>query len=334
MFDYYSLDGLNGLSGLSFVEEKNDALVFWTLTDRGPNADEVEVPNSKMLMRPFMDPSYKPKLIKFSVNKITKEMKILEKLELGLSGIPNLKEHELPLDRFGNVLSKDLHGIDPESLCFLNQHIWIGEEYGPSLLKFNLEGKLIKRFVPEKSYPEDSGFSQVLPAKIKTRKLNRGFEGIACKGDNIYAILQSPLPEDGKNILVFEFNTITEKVERQFYYPLDSMKADKIGDMDYRNGKMYVIEQNSSTGVDSFHKVYEFELDSIKENDQVAKNLTLDLVKEGFHFADKLEGLSILPDGSISVLNDNDFGLSGEWDKKSGTAPQDSSKKSILGIYR
>lgn len=332
MIDFYTLNGLGGLSGLSFVEENSEQITFWTLTDRGPNAEEIKTKDPKIVLRPFLKPEYRPKVIKFSVNKTSKEVTILKEIELGLSGLPNLESHEFPVDRFGKTIPKDLHGIDPESICFSRDNIWIGEEYGPSILKFSLEGKLIKRFVPVNSYPEDSGFVQELPSQIKSRKLNRGFEGLACDGDKVYAVLQSPLPADGKNVLIFEFNIHTEKVERSFYYPLDSLKADKIGDLDFRNGKFYIIEQNSQVGPESFHRVYEFELSSADMNGLLTKKLRADLTKLGFDFADKLEGLAVMPDGRLSVVNDNDFGLSGKWSDKSGEAPLDPDKKSVLGI--
>lgn len=39
--------------------------------------------------------------------------------------------------------------------------------------------------------------------------------------------------------------------------------------------------------------------------------LAFDLVGEGNHQFEKIEGLSLLPHGRIAVVNDNDFGVTG-----------------------
>ncbi len=54
--------------------------------------------------------------------------------------------------------------------------------------------------------------------------------------------MQSPLPDEGINVRIVEFNPETEEVEGQFIYPLDSKKADKIGDMVAYYDSLLVIE--------------------------------------------------------------------------------------------
>lgn len=318
--DLYPLGDMEGLSGLSLESQNQDSYIFWSLTDRGPNVEKVNDKGIGRSTRVFPIPDFRPYWIRFSVSKKSREVKILNKIELKLTGLPNNFDDELPLDETGQQLKKDPMGVDPESICADEKYIWVGEEYGPSILKFTKDGRFLKRYGQE-----------FLPKKIQQRRMNRGFEGIACVNNRVYAILQSPLPADGKNILLIEFNPYTEKTERQFNYPLESLSADKIGDMSVKDDYFYVIEQNSGTGEKSFHRVYKFKLDKIDVHGALVKELVIDLVKAGYDFAEKIEGLSILDNNQLVIVNDNDFGYVG-FDKYTGKILKDSSKKTVLGI--
>lgn len=314
----YTLENMEGLSGLSFQGMNREGdLIFWSHTDRGPNAMEFMDPELGQ-KRPFINPGFRPYWINFSVNPITKKVKILNTVELSISGLPNTKVDEIPVDQRGKILKRDLMGADPEAICFDGTHVWMGEEYRPSILKFDLEGKLLRRYVPEDSFTSEEMKQtalkgivlQNLPKNFKDRKLNRGFEGLACDQGKVFAILQSPLPKAKHEVLMLEFNSASEKTERIFTYPLEA-SADKIGDLVMRNNKFYVIEQNGGTGPESFHKVFQFDLEK-SQGLRVKKDLAVDLVKVGYDFADKIEGLSVLNDGSIVIVNDNDFGVDGD----------------------
>ena len=133
--------------------------------------------------------------------------------------------------------------------------------------------------------------------------------------------------------MILQFNTAKEKVEQEYHYPLNLLNADKIGDLTVKGKDFYIIEQNGETGPASYHKVFRFRLNELDEEGKLKKKLILDLVKLKYDFADKVEGLAILDNGSIAILNDNDFGLTGEWNKANGEATKDPEKKSILGIF-
>lgn len=309
----FPLEYLEGLSGLAYQGKNAQGdLIFWSHTDRGPNGTEI-IDARLGQKRPFMKPKFSPYWIKFSVNPSTKEVKVLTRLDLTLSGLPNTKVDELPVTEAGKVLQRDLMGIDPEAICFDGKNVWMAEEYRPSILKFDLKGKLLRRFVPEDSYsasemkkPALEGIvSQNLPARIKERKLNRGFEGLACGNGKVFAILQSPLPKDKHEVILLEFNSVTEVVTREYRYPLEPT-ADKIGDLVSSGNDFFAIEQNGNIGKNSFHKVYRFQLGS---ESLIKKELKVDLVKVGFDFADKVEGVAVLENGSIVIVNDNDFGI-------------------------
>lgn len=337
-----------GFSGLYFEgidQQKN--FIFWTHTDRGPNAEIYQDTDGRMV-RPFIQPNYNPHLIKFAFNPGKHSLHYLAELPLkkgdgkDLSGLPNKRGtgHETPVTVLGRDLDLDLLGIDPEGLCFTDQNIWMVEEYGPSLLKFDRQGKLSTRYVPKGYYSTEdlkelkkkygaSLIKETLSEKLIHRKTNRGFEGIACHEDKIYAVLQSPLPDETKDIRVLEFDSKTENVSREFIYQLDSLHAEKIGDLFFSQGYLYFIEQNSLTGEAGVHKIFRASLET--KDGVLEKELVADLVKLGFDFADKVEGLTVLPSGDIFIVNDNDFGLTGSIDQKNKEANVDSNRKSILG---
>ena len=118
-------------------------------------------------------------------------------------------------------------------------------------------------------------------------------------------------------------------------------RVDKIGDAVYiGNGRFLILERDSSVPGEDEGKKYVFEFNLTGATDilgtaistattgltlermtadqldsagvqVVHKNKVLNLPSIGYLPSDKPEGISLLPDGSIAVLNDNDFGLAG-----------------------
>lgn len=135
-----------------------------------------------------------------------------------------------------------------------------------------------------------------------------------------------------------------EPVE-EYVYLLESNKnkgyaanrVDKIGDAVYTgNGKFLVIERDSEGPTNAQGKKYIFEvnlvgatnllsneasdmaLETMTADELVAagirsvhKTKVLNLPSVGYVSSDKAEGIALLPNGDIAVMNDNDFGLAG-----------------------
>ncbi|MDD7885603.1 esterase-like activity of phytase family protein [Flavivirga sp. 57AJ16] len=119
-----------------------------------------------------------------------------------------------------------------------------------------------------------------------------------------------------------------------------SSRVDKIGDAVYtENGKFLVIERDSEGPTISTGKKYVFEIDinyatnilmtdfgatvgkELEEMsaDEIAdegiypvhKTKVFNLPSIGYQGSDKAEGIALLPNNEIAVINDNDFGLAG-----------------------
>lgn len=346
-----------GFSGLYFAgKNDNGDLVFWSHSDRGPNTEPIKDPVKNTILRPFVDPTFQPRLYQFVLNRKTGSIEFKQDVPLTMpngekmNGLPNFKARagrtgdETPVQLDMTALPFDPMGVDPESLCFIQDDIWMAEEYGPSLLKFNLQGRLLERHVPKgyftqaqiSEFHEEYGVTfikETLPTKLMGRKLNRGFEGMANRGHFLYVSMQSPLPSDGKNVMILEFEVRKGLLMRKLFYPLDTRDADKIGDLTFMDEKLLVLEQNSETGPNSFHKVFAVDLSESKEDSLLAKELLVDLVNVGLDFTEKIEGLAIVEKNELAVINDNDFGLEGSIGAIHGPTIN-ASKKSVLAIIQ
>lgn len=99
----------------------------------------------------------------------------------------------------GTRLPHDPDGADSEAIVALpDGTLWVAEEYGPSLLRVDRQGRILHRWVPHGTgalYADARcPVIEALPTLATARKLNRGFESIALtdNGDILLAA-QSPL---------------------------------------------------------------------------------------------------------------------------------------------
>ena len=156
-----------------------------------------------------------------------------------LSGLPtpgsanSRREPALATD--GSPLAPDPGGVDSEGIAAVpGGGFWIGDEYGPSLLRVDGDGKVLMRWVPkgkahtvaDAPYPS----ADVLPALAARRHVNRGFEALALTPDGkaLTLAFQSPLahPDDeahaqGRHVRLMRFDTDTGVLLGQWAYPLE-----------------------------------------------------------------------------------------------------------------
>lgn len=313
---------LGGFSGLIFLGRENGRYLFMTHTDRGPNADEHNG------QRPFPLPDFTPQWVTIEADPTTRTYRIIRRVSLKdvkgrlLLGLPQESgRQEVPITVKGEPLKPDPQGIDPEALAADSQgRLWMGEEYGPSLLRFSPEGRLLIRLAP--------GLG--LPQHLSGRTFNRGFEGIAVQDGKIYGFLQSALPGEPGLARIVEVDEKTLTTTAEYSYPFAN-GADKIGDVfGLGRREFLVLEIDSEKGPKAIKRIYRVRLG--RPGEKVEKTMYFNLSAAGYPYQ-KPEGLALTDDGKIAVMNDNDFEVAeGPVDLHTGQVPR-KSEPSRLMLY-
>ena len=160
--------------------------------------------------------------------------------------------------------------FDPESLQVVGDNFWIGEEFGPFLIKLDRQGNVIDIFeteVDDKVVKSPDAPGMVLPGSPEDKmpefqvRRSKGFEGMAAStdGKTLYPLLEGVLWDsekkafeevDGKPVLrVLEFALGDDKYTgKSWFYPLEDAKH-SIGDfnmIDERYG--LIIERDDTEG--------------------------------------------------------------------------------------
>ena len=209
--------------------------------------------------------------------------------------------------------------FDPESFQFAGGALWIGDEFGPYLLKADLNGKVLAVLETQVDgkvvrSPDAPGVlmpgapdAQATPFEVKRSK---GFEGMAASkdGSKLYAMLEGALWNaeakaydnvGGKHVLrVLEFDVKSEQwTGRHWKYVLEA-NHHAIGDFNMIDGTTgLVIERDNGEGTpdkacpagvqrsDCFHdlakfkRVYKVELSEANVGGEIRKVGYIDLMK-------------------------------------------------------
>lgn len=160
-----------------------------------------------------------------------------------LSGLPvpasQAAECEPIFGLDGRPLGTDPSGVDSEGTeACADGGFWIGDEYGPSLLRTDAHGMVTSRWVPADSHVHYEGAAYpvvaALPAIASARRLNRGFEALALSADEHWLTLafQSPLAhpdraahESSRNLRLWRLEAATGALAAEYLYPLDPSHA-------------------------------------------------------------------------------------------------------------
>ncbi|WP_275790252.1 esterase-like activity of phytase family protein [Pararhizobium gei] len=159
--------------------------------------------------------------------------------------------------------------FDVESIQPVADGFWVGEEFGPYILKFDLDGKLtdvIATTVNEKAVmsPDNPTLTvQADPSKpMPTLNIKRsgGYEGLALSkdGTKLYGLLEGPIWTDAENVEQAEGRPALRIVEldvaskawtgRSWLYPL-AEGGEAIGDFNMLDDKTaLVIERDNGAG--------------------------------------------------------------------------------------
>jgi hypothetical protein len=190
-----------------------------------------------------------------------------------------------------------------------------------------------------------------LPAILSKRQGNRGFESIAISPDetHLYFIMQNPLAnpdaktfQSARNSRLFKMERATGRLVGEYVYQLENPSSfgfdpttrqsdPRISElMAIGADKLIVLERTEKTT-----KLFEINLagatnilgsqwDNVATSPSLeqlpdapgvtplAKTLRFDTFRDAKDAPEKIEGLAILEDGSLMLINDNDFGIRGD----------------------
>lgn len=289
---------VGGFSGLFFEGWQGNQMVFVTHSDRGPNAEPLDVNQDGVDERPFPLPRFQPELVRFAVDPKRGSVQILQRIGLTrqdgtpLTGLPNVAgqdglalSDEVPVDLRGQPLPLDPWGADLEGVVRTpDGHYWMGDEYRPSLYEFDARGRLVNRYIPVGAGAAGAGGTEVLPAVYSQRRINRGFEAVAHADGKIYAFLQSPLDNPdvandasskaSRNVRILAFDLTTRQVTGEYLYVLEGGSSDKIGDaVALGNGRFLLIERDSATGAGAKKAVYRIDLNAATDLSGLAPSI-------------------------------------------------------------
>ncbi len=248
---------LGGFSGLVYEGVTGDGkLKFLTHTDRGPNGEPVGA------NRPFLLPSFNPRLVRFTVDPSNGEFELTEQIGLRdangrpLTGVSNIvtstdtnlpNNDEVPVDLFNKVVALDPLGGDFEGVAVADDgSFWMADEYRPAIYHFGKKrpphralravrhARRGRRGRFRRRVPAGKYGIEALPAVIGQRRQNRGMEALSIQNGKIYAFVQSPIRNpvtlaNGalnamKNVRLVEFDPET-RATRQFVYIMDNPAA-------------------------------------------------------------------------------------------------------------
>ncbi|MCK0195514.1 esterase-like activity of phytase family protein [Ancylobacter sp. 6x-1] len=161
--------------------------------------------------------------------------------------------------------------FDPESFQPIGEHIYIGEEFGPYLIKADRSGTVVQVFEsrlgdtklrsPDHYAVTSAGTPDAPPAAFNIRR-SKGFEGMAASPDGrfLYPLLEGPVwnpqttsyekDEDGRDVLqILEFDTTKDAwTGRHWLYPL-GQNGNAIGDFNMIDASTgLIIERDNGEG--------------------------------------------------------------------------------------
>ncbi|WP_377270425.1 esterase-like activity of phytase family protein [Peterkaempfera sp. SMS 1(5)a] len=182
---------------------------FYSLTDRGPNADAPDGNKSEMLL------GFTPEIGEFKL--VDGKAELVEQVTLkGPKSLGGVKYSGRPPHDTSEVIddvaatnanggtptpvARDPYGYDSEGLVALpDGTFWVSDEYGPYITHFDANGYELGRLTPYKDSP-DNAYHKILgylPAELAYRAKNKGMEGLTITpdGSTLVGVMQSALQQ-------------------------------------------------------------------------------------------------------------------------------------------
>lgn len=156
-----------------------------------------------------------------------------------------------------------------------------------------------------------------LPEEINAMQLRFGFEGVSEYAGNVYVAFQRAWGGEA-NPRIGIYNSATK--DWQFlFYPLDRSESQNggwVGLSDIASlggGDFLVVERDNQGGPDAaIKRLYKFNVDGLEDGATLTKVLVRDLMekgdlaKAGGLTPEKIEGLAVMRNGNVYIVNDND----------------------------
>ena len=154
-----------------------------------------------------------------------------------------------------------------------------------------------------------------LPDAINAKQIRFGFEGVAEYRGSVYVAFQRVWDGD-TNVRIGVYNVVAQTWSFLFY-PLDASESQNggwVGLSDITslgNGKFLVLERDNQGGPDAaLKRIYEIDTAGTSHGDPLSKTLVRDLMSDlqepNGLVSEKIEGLAVMPNGDIYIVNDND----------------------------
>jgi hypothetical protein len=222
---------------------------------------------------------------------------------------------------------------DPESLVVMpDDTFWVGDEFGPWLMHFSVDGELLAPPVelPDAVYSSDHPRVIARAAQAKLEH-SRGFEAMDLAGDDrtLVTILEGTVAGDPPRTLrVQRYDTAAGKWQPgTLIYELDPDTV-SVTDLSRIDGNRFVVvERDDQEGEAAKAKrVYSIDLDKAVAGKPLAKKLVIDLLHIGnshglveslppgapFRFPYlTTESIQVLDRKHVVIVNDNNFPAKG-----------------------
>lgn len=239
---------LQGHSGVQYMPDGS----FWILTDNGAGS-KANSPDFMLHLSNYT--------IDFKTGQFHKKQTIF--LKDPNKKIPFHITNEATQSRY--LTGAD---FDPESFQIVNDTLWIGDEFGPYLIKADMTGTVLAIFDSKLKNttlisPDNPSVRTPSVPTGKSEfnvKRSKGYEGMASDGRYLYPMLEGTLwdnktsdyeSKDGKSYLnILQFDTQTQQwTDKVWYYPLEN-SAHAIGDFNMIDAqRALVIERDDGEGV-------------------------------------------------------------------------------------
>ena len=230
--------------------------------------------------------------------------------------------------------------FDPESFVVdRDGSLWVGDEFGPFLLHFGIDGTLL-----EPPYPLEIRESQFLTRVFRSPQnptllaqgaapqvaaqaiveVSGGIEGLAMSADGtkLLAMLEKVILGDPyRTLRIFEFDLATRSYTGILHLYRLSGDRHRIGELSHLSDTSYVvIERDDADGESArFKRIFRFDLEVVQRIGAVEKTEVVDLLhirdpdlmasEDGlfrFPFV-TIESVEIVDSHTLLVANDNNF---------------------------